>query len=339
MPGRPMSRSTTSGRWARATSMAAGPSWATWTSCPRSFSSLARPLAVSSVVVDDEDAGALRERRAAASPAGSTSGRPAPPGGQADGELAPLAGALARGRDAPAVHLDELLDERQADPEPALGAGQRAVPLGEEVEDAGQQLGRDADARVPDLDDDVRPLAAGRERDAAPGVGVLGGVGQEVDEDLLEPDRVGLEPQGPRGERDGQLVLPLLDERADGLDGTADDRREVERLLAELDLAPRDAGDVQQVVDQPGQVPDLPLDDLLGPFELLLRLQLAEELDGVADRRQRVPQLVGEHRQELVLAAVGLQPLGLDELLRGDVAADLRGPDDRGPRRRGWARR
>ena len=46
-------------------------------------------------------------------------------------------------------------------------------------------------------------------------------------------------------------------------------------------------------------------------------LELAEELDGVADGGQRVPQLVGEHRQELVLAAVGLQPLGLDALLLG----------------------
>ena len=82
-------------------------------------------------------------------------------GGQPDGELAPLAGAFARGGDAPAVHLDELLDERQADPEPALGAGHRAVPLGEEVEDAGQELGRDADARVPDPDDDLGSPRAG----------------------------------------------------------------------------------------------------------------------------------------------------------------------------------
>ena len=43
---------------------------------------------------------------------------------------------------------------------------------------------------------------------------------------------------------------------------------------------------------------------------------------------ERVPELVGEHGQELVLPAVGLLPLGLDELLLRDVAADLRGPDD-----------
>ena len=36
------------------------------------------------------------------------------------------------------------------------------------------------------------------------------------------------------------------------------------------------------------------------------RRRMAEDLQGVADRGQRVAQLVGEHREELVLAAVGL---------------------------------
>ena len=74
----------------------------------------------------------------------------------------------------------------------------------------------------------------------------------------------------------------------------------------------------------------LPLDDLAG---LLLDRVLAavllepQQVHGVADRGQRVAQLVGEHRQELVLAAVQVgQGLGLlpDLLLQpaalGDVA-------------------
>ena len=60
---------------------------------------------------------------------------------------------------------------------------------------AGEHLGRDADAVVPDLDDDLRPLASRREPDPAAGLGVLRGVREEVHEDLLEPHRVGLEPQ------------------------------------------------------------------------------------------------------------------------------------------------
>ena len=55
------------------------------------------------------------------------------------------------------------------------------------------------------------------------------------------------------------------------------------RSLAELDLAAGDAGDVEQVVDQPGQVPDLPLDDVLGPVDGRSgRRASADELDGVA---------------------------------------------------------
>ena len=39
----------------------------------------------------------------------------------------------------------------------------------------------------------------------------------------------------------------------------------------ELDLALRDAGDVEQVVDEPGEVLRLPLDDLVGVGDLVLQ--------------------------------------------------------------------
>ena len=42
-------------------------------------------------------------------------------------------------------------------------------------------------------------------------------------------------------------------------DGLAHDRGQVHDLLAKLDLAQADPGDVHQVVDQPGQVLDLPV--------------------------------------------------------------------------------
>ena len=73
----------------------------------------------------------------------------------------------------------------------------------------------------------------------------------------------------PRSSETVELVLPLLDERADR------SRRHwsrigasVDELLAELDLAAGDPGDVEQVVDQPGEVLDLPLDDVRRPVEV-----------------------------------------------------------------------
>ena len=62
----------------------------------------------------------------------------------------PLPGPSLVATTLPAVHLDELLDDRQPDPQAPLGAGERAVPLGEELEHLRQLLGRDADAPVLD---------------------------------------------------------------------------------------------------------------------------------------------------------------------------------------------
>ena len=52
-----------------------------------------------------------------------------------------------------------------------------------------------------------------------------------------------------------------------------------------------------------------------------------EDFEGVPDGRERIPQLVRERGEELVLAAVGL-PHGLVHLLAlGDVPRDFRSPD------------
>ena len=65
-----------------------------------------------------------------------------------------------------------------------------------------------------------------------------------------------------------------------------------------------DARDVEQVVDQPHQVPNLSLDHrmLSAPRRLALSLMSSER--ATRDRRERVAQLVPEHGQKLVLAPV-----------------------------------
>ena len=65
---------------------------------------------------------------------------------------------------------------------------------------------------------------------------------------------------------------------------------------------------VEQVVEQPRHVPDLPLDDLVAPADLRLasRRPMRAMCGGLADRRERIAELVREHREELVLAPVGL---------------------------------
>ena len=78
------------------------------------------------------------------------------------------------------------------------------------------------------------------------------------------------------------------------------------RLAAQIDVAARDARDVQQVVDQPREVLHLPLDHVARPGELRIGQRApAHDLDRVADRRERIAQLVREHGEELVLVPVG----------------------------------
>src|SRR5207302_4950392 len=55
----------------------------------------------------------------------------------------------------PAVHLDEMADDGEAQPQTALGAARRAVRLPEAIEDVRQEVRRDADPGVADDDLDL----------------------------------------------------------------------------------------------------------------------------------------------------------------------------------------
>ena len=109
-------------------------------------------------------------------------------------------------------------------------------------------------------------------------------------------------------------MLPLLDDRPHGLDGVVEDGGRFDECLPEVNLPPSDAGDVQQVVDEVGEGADLPGGDVLAPFEGLLGARAGGDGDGVLDGGERVPQLVGEHGEELVLATVGGGELGFIRL-------------------------
>ena len=147
-------------------------------------------------------------------------------------------------------------------PSPPCDLRGGVVHLHEQLEDAGQHVRGDADAVVPHPQHRLVALPLGRQPDAPVRLGVLGGVGQQVADDLGEPHRVGVEQQGFGRKSDAQLVALGVDERLDRLHRTGDDRGQFDPLLAEFDLAPHDPGHVEQVVHQPDQVMDLPLHHL-----------------------------------------------------------------------------
>ena len=251
---------------------------------------------------------------------------------QPDHEFAPQAGALAVRADGPAVHLQQPAHQGEPDPETAVRVMRVAVELGEQVEDPGQHLRGNADAVVAHPDFDLRPLAADAETDAPSPLGVFGRVAQDVAQGLREPQRVGVDPERRIGNLGRELVPALLYQGLHDLDGARDQRRKLDRLARQVDLAARDARHIEQVVDQSREVRELPLDHVARPAQLWVGYRLhAHELYGTQNRRQRIAQLVREHREELVLVAVRLLqrlfrpgPLGNFALQRAVRAFELR---------------
>ncbi|CAH0316189.1 hypothetical protein SRABI118_05021 [Massilia sp. Bi118] len=112
----------------------------------------------------------------------------------------------------------------------------------------------------------------------------------------------------------------------------------IDAVAPQFHLAGQDAAHVQQVVDDAGQVPDLaPADLARMGGQLRLHAGQVEHLDRAGDGRQRIAQLVAQHREEGVLGmtlGLGLAPrllfaaqqgfaLVLQSLARGALACKV----------------
>ncbi len=167
------------------------------------------------------------------------------------------------------------------------------------------------------------PSTAAARPDPPAGRGVLRGVDQQVRDDLREPRQVAFEGDRLRRQIDRQRMARRIDDRLRDLDRTLDDGRELQRLAPQMELAARHARDVEQVVEQVRHLRDLPIDDVAAPDHLRVALGgAAQHLDRIADRRERVAQLVRERRDEVVLLAIGLAQRLLGVLALGDVHRD-----------------
>ncbi len=74
-------------------------------------------------------------------------------------------------------------------------------------------------------------------------------------------------------------------------------------------IFPRDAGDVEQVVDQAAHVTSLPLDDLQHLDPVAFAVIEGHRLGSVDDARQRIAELMAERREKLVLSLIRLAEL------------------------------
>ena len=164
--------------------------------------------------------------------------------------------------DGAAVELDDVADDREAQPEPAVRPRGHALGLTESVEHVGKELGGDALPRVGHADLRLALHARQPHHDATAGRRELHGVGEEIPDHLLQA--VGIAHEGRRGRMEIGHELQRL-----GVDGRpqcrhrfADDRDEVDRPHVQAQHAGDDARDIEEIVDDLRLGSRVPLDRL-----------------------------------------------------------------------------
>ena len=112
---------------------------------------------------------------------------------------------------------------------------------------------------------------------------------------------------GSGGTSADSVSFGLLDLRPAHLEGGLDHLLNRQRLGRQTQLAAGDARHVEQVVDQPDHLPTCRSSrSRCAAHRVAGVARQPHDLQGVADRGERVAQLVGERREELVLAPVGV---------------------------------
>ena len=181
----------------------------------------------------------------------------------------------------------------------------RPVSLREHIEDTGEQISWNADAVIADTDHRFVVLTRSAHHHDTLRRRVLGGIENEVGDDLLDAHGIGVEDQRLFRYGDGQRVLARIDEGAGRIQRIGDGCRDIDGLLAKLDGSSRDARDFEQVVEQSRQKTHLAIDGLARLVDHRVPgIGATDDLHGDLDRRERVAQLVREHGEKLVLGLV-----------------------------------
>src|SRR4029450_8536053 len=169
---------------------------------------------------------------------------------QTNDEFTALAGSTTVRANVAAMQIDQSPHQREPYPETSLGASQRRVHLGEEVEDIVQSLRGNSGAAVENPDHAVLRLPRERDRDRSIRRRVLPGVAQQVADHLLQPERIAIDTDCTRAERLRDAQLLPFDVMLFRLQRGLDDHPEINGPPFELDASSGDARNVEQVVEQ-----------------------------------------------------------------------------------------
>src|SRR4029434_4974544 len=224
-----------------------------------------------------------------------------------------------------AMLFAERARKPESDAQSSRAGALRIVSTYEHIEHPGQHLGSDTHSVIPYGDLHFTAPALRRQVDTAAAPGVLGGIVEQIREYLSDPHGIRVEHHRPLRQRRIEVVAGGSDSGAAGLHGTHDDTGEIDGALAQLDAALGNARQLQQVVDQAHEAVYLARE-----YAARLRDQLRvairhpQQLDRIADWRERIAQLVRQRGEELVLAAVRIaQNIGFLPLLLERVTANL----------------
>ncbi len=133
------------------------------------------------------------------------------------------------------------------------------VGLHEQLEDVRQHVRRNTNPVIAHSQYDVAFFCTCRNPYVSVCLSVFGRVGQQVADELSHAHRVGIHQQRFVRKRQLQPVSLNFNERLDRLHCAGDHRRQLHRFSAQLDLAPHHSGHIQQIIDEPHEMMDLPL--------------------------------------------------------------------------------
>lgn len=120
----------------------------------------------------------------------------------------------------------------------------------------------DSNPLISDGDSNRLSVTPGAHPDRRIGIGVLRGIGHEVREDLSETCWICIDHQATLGDLDHHVIALLLQQRPRHLQRALDRSRDLDGFHTQLDLAGRDARDIQQVIDEPEHMCNLTLEDI-----------------------------------------------------------------------------
>jgi hypothetical protein len=176
---------------------------------------------------------------------------------QDHGKLAALARTVTARTDASSVQVDQAANDGKPDAEAACRTIETPCALHEGLEQPINELPSHADAVITDIQGDGPTIRLSRHLDVAPGIGVLGGVGEQVRDDLCEPGVVAVHEPAPARDVDVHFVPPLFQRGSGRFEPRAHDVRDVQNPAVQLDFAMRDTGNVQQIVHEVDDMTEL----------------------------------------------------------------------------------